>query len=164
MPDSRRFKAMTASDTSTATAKVVSAAGDTVLVEVDAEVCPRCAAGQGCGAGLLAGDARRVSMQVTVDRDIQLAAGDDVMLTLEPGSLLRAALALYGLPLAGLLLGTAVGSMLAIADFAGAAAGLVVGLLAGRWIARRDPCLSTLRPTISGRASEADTGLAGEAR
>jgi len=155
MPASRRPPTVTDTAPATAIGTVASSTGRTAVIEVDAEVCSRCASGQGCGAGLLASGAPTVSMTVPVADGFRVSAGDRVLLTLAPGSLMRAVLCLYGVPLAGLLIGAYSGLLAGVADglaAALAAAGLAGGVLFGRWIARRDPCLSTLRPSISGRA------------
>ena len=149
-----------------AVGRVASRTAGSLVVEIEAEVCPRCAAGQGCGAGLFTGGAQTVTMSVPLEEWVDALPGDRVYITLAPGSLLRAVLCLYGLPLTGLLTGSAVALSAGVTDAlaaAGSVAGLVAGLLLGRHVARRDTCLSTLQPTFGGRANES-SGIAAAKR
>ena len=116
--------------------------GSTVVVEVDAAACPRCQAGQGCGAGIFTSAKRRVSMTVPVQKGLGLFA--------------------YGLPLSALLLACGIASLSGqseLATIAWGAAGLAIGFAAGGWSSRRKACLSSLRPTVRDRAEAADTEL-----
>jgi sigma-E factor negative regulatory protein RseC len=123
------------------------------IVDVDAAaVCARCAAGRGCGAGLLAGagGARRVSAAVAAD--IELREGDEVELTLAPENLLNAALLVYGLPLLGGLAGAATALHLALPDPAAATVavlGAATGYAVSRWRVRQQACLQRFTPTVT---------------
>lgn len=97
--------------------------------------CLRCREGKGCGGGLLGrllGD--RLHRVRAADGGLELKPGDRVELGLDESALVRGALQVYGLPLAGFFLAPAI---LAFAtgtsnDFAlllAAAAGLLFGLL-----------------------------------
>jgi sigma-E factor negative regulatory protein RseC len=123
---------------------IVSIADGHATVSVDAAiVCARCAAGKGCGAGLLIGSDRTRLIEVQVSPGLGLKAGDKVKLTLSPSNLLRAALLAYGLPLGGIIiaLGMAWFFKQTLDD------GLAV-LLA---IVNKDGCLKNLVPSISER-------------
>ncbi|NQV85529.1 MAG: SoxR reducing system RseC family protein, partial [Woeseiaceae bacterium] len=75
------------------------AKGTIVLITVNSELaCERCAAGKGCGAGLLGGRSqdRQVEARVTATLDIEI--GDIVSVSLEPRHMLRAAVLVYGYP------------------------------------------------------------------
>lgn len=103
--------------------------------------CARCAAGEGCGGGLLA------KLVAPRDRflnfpatDPDLRVGQRVLIGLPGRALVVASLCLYGLPLTGLVAGTVLASLRYPGDLAaitGAAVGLVVGIVAGRHFAGR---------------------------
>jgi len=136
---------------------IVSIADGHATVSVDAApICARCAAGKGCGAGLLAGSNRSRLVDVPLTAGMQFKAGDEVRLSLQPAHLLRAAVFAYGLPLGGvvLALGLAWSLNQSLDDrFAVvlAVAGLVAGVLVGRHFLNEDGCLRNLAPTISTR-------------
>ncbi len=139
-------------------ATVLSIAGNEAIVEVsDRSVCPRCAAGKGCGAGIFSSAKKSLSLTVRIEAGIQIAEGDQVRLSLAPSDLARAAMFAYGAPLAGLLI--AAGCAFLLVDSGSdiwalilSTAGLVAGFVAGRILARRDPCVSRLSPSIVGPA------------
>ncbi len=131
----------------------------TVTVERTA-ACPRCAAGKGCGAGLLGGTRTSALLEVPLSAACSLREGDEVRLTLEPSHLLRATLLVYGLPLAGIVLmliaGWFISKPLTDAEaVAYAIAGLAAGLIAGRRQLNRHECLQRFVPTIEGKADAA---------
>ena len=134
---------------------VSEARGTSVVVDVDVAACPRCQAGQGCGAGIFTAGQRRVTLTVPADEGLSLRPGDAVQLSLPPGRLIRAVLLLYGLPLAALLLVCGIAYLTGqseIATIALALIALCAGFVAAGWSSRRDACLSDLRPTASERA------------
>lgn len=139
------------------TGKIVSIAGGKATVAVERRAaCPRCAAGKGCGAGLLSGSTRPALLEVSVSAGQRYREGDEVRLTLEPSHLLRATLLVYGLPLGGTVLMLLVGWLLMapLSDPAAvgfAAGGLAAGLLAGRWQLNRRDCLKYFVPKIAGK-------------
>lgn len=141
--------------TGTVRALLPAADGGRVLVDVDAATaCARCAAGKGCGAGLLAGPGGRPCVEARVSPGLQLQEGDAVELELGPGDLLRAAAAAYGLPLCGALLFAAAAHGAGLGDAAAAVsalAGLGTGLVAGRRYLARPGCLHRFLPTVTGR-------------
>ncbi len=124
------------------------AAGRRALVEVDiAAICPRCAAGKGCGAGLGMLRSRRVEALVPAGADID--AGDVVNITLAPNNVLRAAVIVYGWPLAAAAAAAALAYLAALGD-AGAAVAAISGLGAGIWLAKRRlrGCLRDFTPQV----------------
>jgi sigma-E factor negative regulatory protein RseC len=119
--------------------------------------CARCAAGKGCGAGLLGGNQKPARIQVPLPDEMGLRVGDQVCLELSPESLLRASFLVYGLPLVGvvtaLLIGWFVAGPLPDTSAIGLAiAGLLIGLAVGRARIGRNRCLERFVPAISGRA------------
>lgn len=136
---------------------IIRDAGETrAVVEVEAGlVCARCTAGRGCGAGVLSGRPGNRRLEATVERDLELAEGDVVSISLAPGSVLRAALFVYGLPLAGATAAALLAYMLALGD-GGAAAMAIGGLLGGamlsRYRLRTGSCLASFTPTVSRHA------------
>jgi len=122
------------------------------IVEVDVRaVCPRCAAGKGCGAGIFNGTEKRRSVQAQVSDNMILHKGDSVELQLAPASVLAAAGTVYGLPLLGALLAAAAAWFLRLGDAAAAAAavlGLAGGFMLGRWKLQRRECIGDLMPTV----------------
>ena len=131
----------------------------TVAVERTA-ACPRCAAGKGCGAGLLSGSTRPAVLEVSLSPHLKLSEGDEVRLILEPSNLLHASLLVYGLPLAGIVLMLVAGWLISrpLSDpeaIAYAIAGLTAGLLAGRWQLNRRDCLKQFVPKIEALINDA---------
>ncbi len=131
--------------------------GEHAIVEVDAAtVCPRCAEGRGCGAGIFSEATSSRRFEARIPRGVTVEAGDIVQVSLEPEYLLRAAVIAYGLPLAGAAIGAAAAYRLELGDV-GAATLALAGLGAGLWLARlrlrRKECLASLTPTIVGRVA-----------
>lgn len=116
-------------------ARVVEASGDGVWVEaVEPSGCGTCG-GQGCSSRRIAELLQRRPRRFRVDSGFPLVVGERVVVGIEDGSVLRAALRSYGLPLL-LMLG---GALLAQALWPGdisALAGLLVGGAVG-WAALR---------------------------
>jgi sigma-E factor negative regulatory protein RseC len=139
-----------------ATGKVSSVGDGVATVVVDAPVaCARCAAGKGCGAGLLAGEPKARQVEVRIPSGMTLEYGDSVTLGIAPRYLLRAAMLAYGLPLIGLLAfcGIAwtsgvVGNDLAAVPYA--LAGLYAGILAGRRLLANAAACEQFTPVIDG--------------
>jgi sigma-E factor negative regulatory protein RseC len=134
-------------------AEVLAVSAGRAHVSVASVACPRCAAGRGCGAGLLAASARNTHIEIRVSDEIELAPGDQVTLSVAGADLLRAAACAYGLPLAGTVGALAFGQTMmgAVPDSLAvwiAAAGLLAGWLAGRRILQRGSGSLQLRPEI----------------
>lgn len=112
--------------------------------------CARCAAGKGCGGGILGrllGE--RLYLVRAVAGNVPLSVGDRVVFGVAPAALMRGSALAYGLPLAGLLSGAALlaqrGEGWAIL---GALAGLLCGVAAGRFGARAMTRDGRLQPLI----------------
>ena len=125
------------------------------VVEIAAApVCARCASGKGCGAGLLAGDEQPRSVEALIAHGLAVREGDSVTIQLAPKNLLRAALIVYGLPLAGALVASAAAYLLGAGEPAAVAMALVgagLGLLIGRLRLRQARCLRDFTPTVTER-------------
>lgn len=117
-------------------------------VEVTSAVsCERCAAGKGCGAGLIGASGGNRSIEARIAPGITVDIGDEVSIELAPRNLLHAALVVYGLPLGGALLGSGVAYSLGLADLHAALAALG-GIVAGFLVARRRLGACEFNPTI----------------
>ena len=129
------------------------------LVAVTTSVsCARCAAGKGCGAGILGGDEKPRQVDALIARGLDLHEGDRVQITLAPDNLLRASAIVYGLPLAGAVAGAAGAWWTGLGDLGAAIAalaGIGVGVLAGRRHLQRSGCLQMFTPTVTARLAEA---------
>ena len=140
-------------------ATVISIADGKARVEIaDRSTCPRCAAGKGCGAGIFGSTRESIALTVGVATGLNIAAGDRVTLSLAPADLVHAALFVYGAPLGGLLLASGMAYLLVdpLTDAMAlgfSAFGLLAGGLVGRFLARRDECVSQMSPSISGYAA-----------
>lgn len=133
--------------------------GDQVTVEVVAGViCERCESGKGCGAGLLGGARKSRTVHATVGPDVVVEDGDLVSLSILPVSLLRAAIIVYGYPLAGAVCGAAAAYGLGYADV-GAAITALLGIVGGYLLARArlrgERCLHEFTPVIAGKLATA---------
>ena len=131
--------------------------GRRAVVDVQAaEACPRCAAGRGCGAGILQGTGKTRRIEASIETGLVLQEGDTVRLELAGSSVLKASAIVYGLPLLGAAVGAAFAYLAGLGD-AGAAtlaiAGLAVGFFAGRKRLLRQDCLADFTPTAVGRVS-----------
>ena len=134
---------------------VLSVSGHQATVKVEtAAVCPRCAAGKGCGAGLFGASNASKSIDVELPPAADIRPGDTVALSISPQRLLHASVLVYGLPLAGalalLLLGVlflppltdTVAVLLAVS-------GLLGGFLLGRSQLGRERCLKQFVPAVT---------------
>lgn len=139
------------------------ATGSRAIVEVENDpVCPRCAAGKGCGAGLLGAASQTRRVEVSLGADQALVAGDRVELVLPTDRLLRATLIGYGLPLGGALLAAAMAYWLEFGDKAAAlttVAGIGAGWIAGRWLLSRGDCLRQFVPSVGKRLLSPGSGV-----
>lgn len=136
--------------------EVVQCVGQRARVRVmPATGCARCAAGEGCGQGLLgAMRARPVpeAFWVTVPAGETLVPGDRMVLRMAPSDLVAGAAMVYLVPLLGLIMGAF------LADIAGAGsegattaagvAGLVGGLLAVRYRLRHSRRVRRFEPVF----------------
>jgi positive regulator of sigma E activity len=125
-----------------------------VVAVAEAPVCPRCAAGKGCGAGLLATPQGEHNIEVNVPPGMAVAINDDVEVSLAPDNILRAALIVYGMPLSGALAGAALAYAAGFGDEGAVGAallGLGAGLAIGRYRLRQADCLRRFTPVIEKR-------------
>jgi len=118
--------------------------------------CARCAAGKGCGAGLLSGNKAPAEIQVQIPESMDLRVGDQVTLELSPDSLLKASFLVYGLPLLAVVAMLIIGWLVAgplndVLAIALAIVGLLAGLVTGRARLGRNRCLEQFVPSISSR-------------
>ena len=133
---------------------IVSVTAGRAVVSVEGgAICPRCAEGRGCGAGLYGQSSGRRLVDARIPDGMKVSVGDTVHLTISPRDLLGASLLAYGLPLAGLVLGALAAAGLARAPgdavaVALAAAGLGAGLALGRWRLRRAGCARRFEPVV----------------
>lgn len=136
------------------------------LVSVDiASACPRCAAGKGCGAGLLAEARQSRQIEAIIAADSEIEHGDTVELALAPGNISRAAMLVYGVPLLAALLSAGLAYALRLSDLGAAAAalgGLAAGVLFSWHRCRQSHCLTHFTPTITKRLPVSGTS-AGDA-
>ena len=131
---------------------VDSADGVRAIVSVDVAVaCPRCAAGKGCGAGLLTGSGADRQVEATVRSGLDIAENDVVEISLAPDNLLRAAAIVYGLPMLGAVAAASIAYVFSLGDAAAAVAalsGLGLGLAVSRWHLRQTACLRRFIPSV----------------
>lgn len=135
-------------------ARVLRAEHGTAWLHCESQAgCQRCAEGRGCGGGVFARLLKRRLEEMPVENTLGVAAGDAVLVGLEPAAVQNAALMMYGLPLAGLLSGAVFGSMLGEAGqdagaMLGAALGFVVGFGLARWLSQRLGHDARYRPVL----------------
>lgn len=139
-PVARPMRIHLPDDLMTERARVLRVSGGIAWVQCETQAgCARCAAGEGCGAGLFAkllrGRLQELPVNVPTELAGRITAGDPVLLGLSVSAIQNASLLLYGVPLAGLLLGAIGGSQVLMGD-AGAFVGALAGLCAGLWFAR----------------------------
>lgn len=121
-------------------ARVEAVDGETIAVRVaTAGSCARCARGEGCGFGFAAAQAGESRLVLARPQGFRPAPGDTVRVALEQRGLAGAAVAVYGIPLAGLLAGSAAATLLGVGEpaaialaFGGFAAALPPARIASR--------------------------------
>lgn len=122
------------------------------LIEVDATVqCARCAAGKGCGAGLLGGLSGSRRIEALIGAGLTVSEGDEVRIELEPRTLLQASLIVYGVPLVSAIVAAALAYLADLDDLDAALAalgGIVAGLFIARFRLRKANCLRQFTPTV----------------
>jgi sigma-E factor negative regulatory protein RseC len=110
-------------------ARVVEASPEGVWVEaVEPSGCGTCG-GQGCSSRRIAELLQRRPRRYRVDSDLELAAGERVVVGIAEGSVLRAALRGYGVPLLLMLAGALLADALWPGDLSAVAGMLAGGLL-----------------------------------
>jgi len=101
--------------------------------------CSRCAAGEGCGQGLLGAMRSAPSpgeFWVTVPGDERVTPGDRVLLRMRPSALVAGAAMVYMVPLLGLVLGALLAEVLIGSSDGGTTAAGIAGLAGGLLLAR----------------------------
>lgn len=130
---------------------VVAVERDAVWVEtVRRTACQSCAASSGCGHAVLDRQQAGARARVRALSDLPLEVGQEVLLGLPEGALLRGALLVYLLPLVLLFGGALAGEALAPGHGAalGGVAGLLVGFLFNRWYSLEHRQDGTLHPRV----------------
>ena len=139
--------------------RIVSVHSDYAVVEVDTEsVCERCASGKGCGAGLLGAGSGTQRISASVPDGLDVSDGDLVSIVLRPKDILRAALIVYGYPLAGAVLGAIAAAIAGFGDLAAAVAalsGIAAGFLSASRRLRHVRCLREFTPAVVERLAAA---------
>jgi sigma-E factor negative regulatory protein RseC len=121
-----------------ATVRVVSVEGPVARVACeDTSSCGACGPGGRCALKWFA-TRRSASLEIPAraDERVALQPGDEVILSIKDGELLRAAALAYGLPLLGLLASALAAHGLAGAGEGGALTAGLVGAAVGGWLAR----------------------------
>lgn len=136
-------------------ARVVEASPQGVWVEaVEPSGCGSCG-GQGCSSRRIAELLQRRPRRFQVDSDLELTAGERVVVGIAEGSVLRAALRSYGMPLLLMLAGALLAQALWPGDLS-AVAGVLVGGLGG-WAGLRRSAVSL--PMVVRKESRYGIGL-----
>ncbi len=138
----------------TETGRVLEVEGDWAWVACRRQVeCARCAEGRGCGGGVLGkllGD--RLHKVRAATGSVAVEPGDQVVIGLGEDAVMRAAAAVYLVPLLLALAGGVAVATLAgggdLAALAGAVGGLVLGLGWARGYSRRHAADTSLQPVI----------------
>lgn len=137
-------------------ARVLRVADGVAWVQCESQAgCARCAAGQGCGGGLFAKLLRSRLQELPVvlptGRERDPVVDEWLLIGLSTAAVQSASMLMYGLPLAGLLLGAISGSSMLANDlvaFLGGAAGFAAGLLLARACAVRIAGGGRLQPVM----------------
>jgi sigma-E factor negative regulatory protein RseC len=131
---------------------------NTVIVEIEsAVVCARCAAGKGCGAGLLGSQAAERRVEVSLAEPLDFGVGDEVSISLQSNNVLRAAVIVYAYPLLAAITAAALAYGLGLGDLASACfalGGLLAGILFAKWRLRSARCLRQFTPVVAGHYAE----------
>ncbi|MFH1816623.1 MAG: SoxR reducing system RseC family protein [Pseudomonadota bacterium] len=126
------------------TAEVTHTASDGVWVQaVEPSGCGTCG-GQGCSSRRIAELFQRKPRNFLVDCDLALAPGDRVVIGIAHGSVLKSAMRAYGLPLGLMLAGALLAQAIQPGDGA-ALAGMLIGGAVGWLLARGG---RTARPVV----------------
>jgi len=113
-------------------AMVVAVQGELAEVETRRlSACGGCAAKSGCGTSLLAGVFGSRPSRIKVSNPIQAQPGDQVVIGLPEAPFLRAAFALYAVPLLAMIGGGLLGEWLALSSGSAPELGALVGGLSG---------------------------------
>ena len=125
-----------------------------VVEVVSSRRCARCAAGRGCGAGLLGGRERVHRVDATIRDNLAVGTGDRVQISLDPLEVLRGAFMAYGVPLVAIVLAAAVAWFAGWSETAtvvAAIVGMATGIAVARSYLRRRHCLRRYTPVVVAR-------------
>jgi sigma-E factor negative regulatory protein RseC len=129
--------------------------GTRAIVEVaSAVVCARCESGKGCGAGLLGRQSKDRRVEAVVMENLSVENGDLVSIALAPRNILRAAMIVYGYPLAGAVAAAILAYGTGLGDAYGALVsliGLVTGIVLAKIRLGNSRCLRDFTPTVIDR-------------
>lgn len=136
---------------------VINLEGSEALVESrQGGGCGHCDSENGCGSGKLSQLFSTRPRRFRVLNKGNAQVGDDVIVTLAEGVLLRSALLMYMLPLASLFAGAAIAGQwtqdAASSDgyaVAGGLAGLLLGFVLAKWLSLRQHGLAVAQPFIA---------------
>ena len=104
--------------------------GQMAVALTSQDACP------GCRCGRLAFVPNRQQTTLVLDRQVSGPIGAEILVTMPASAVLRAALCLHGLPLAGLLAGAALAAVTGFGDL-GCLVGAVIGLSGSLLLLRR---------------------------
>ena len=125
---------------------------------IQANGCEQCA-GKGCGSSKLAQLFCSKPRLFQVDNQINASVGDQVIISIADGAVLRGIGLVYMLPLLLLLVGAVLGNTLALQEqrdgyaAMGALLGLAIGFTLARWISVRQ-ARSRFQPCVTGQWRE----------
>ncbi len=131
-----------------------------ITVEVRSAIsCKRCAAGNGCGAGIFQSNIDQREIRLRKPDGLSAGVGDHIELSIQSRSILRAAVLAYGLPLISMLstlaivqaLPVKIGEPLAVLM---AILGLTLGVFVGRRFLRSDSVCTQFLPVVSEPADQ----------
>lgn len=134
--------------------RVVAVEDAAVWVEtVRSSTCQSCNARHGCGHSLLERDRAGARARVrALSGDLRLNTGDQVVVGIPEGALMKGALMVYLLPISLLFIGALLGAWLSPPDLDLSAilgvAGLAVGFLVNRWYSRQQQANVHWQPKI----------------
>ncbi len=139
-------------------AQVVRIHDDFAWIETQRKsACGGCAVNKGCGVSVLAHLFGKRRTEVKVLNNIDACVGDDVVIGIEENALVNSSLAVYAVPVIGMISGAILGELLAqywsiqnieAASIAGGLAGLVAGFQWVRGFTRRVSHDTRYQPVI----------------
>ncbi|MEE8342548.1 MAG: SoxR reducing system RseC family protein [Gammaproteobacteria bacterium] len=140
------------------TGRVVQVSGDTAWVETErASTCAGCVAKSGCGTAVLSRVMGVRRNRVRALNPVHACAGDRVVIGLQEDALVRGSLAMYLIPLMGLLAGAILGQSTGGTESLSilfAALGFGGGLAWLRWFGRRIRADQQYQAMVLRRVSE----------